>query len=265
MPANRHAHMVETFRAHERELARAARSAPMRSRRCFEVITQIHAAHEKFGRLMRGRIEIGQRLHCRRIRRDKVCCVGGEAGIEPEAQSQRCAEGTNGRFHVERIRHSGKASRFKHDTRKRKNNHLLRALRLPILRALFERKLILLCVVPKASKRRRPWPNVSRSQPLARFFTRTRVAGTCCKPKTPSAAAVSAKWASWTPPTLIASRRTFRSAIDFFLTPDTPHLILIYASYQRPRFPQTPQTDGHSRQRLPDAPLQTLPLRVRRR
>ena len=41
--------------------------------------------------------------------------------------------------------------------------------------------------------------------------------------------------------------------------------VKFYASYQLPRFPQTPRKNAHRRQGLPPEALQTLPLRLRRR
>src|SRR5215471_16498530 len=47
------------------------------------------------------------------------------------------------------------------------------------------------------------------------------------------------------------------------LQPLTLERFTTYASYKRPRFPQAPHKNDPGRQRLPDAPLKTLSLRIR--
>ena len=121
-----------------------------------------------------------------------------------------------------------------------------------------------LCDVPKVSKPKSPRPNVLKLRPAEKSCIPEPVDGTWPKARVPNAAAIFAADPRWIRRTFIASRKTCRSVTgaDHF-QPQTSTLTWIYASYKRRRLPQTPQTDGYSRQRLPDAPLETLSLRLR--
>src|SRR6266516_5510926 len=83
----------------------------------------------------------------------------------------------------------------------------------PILPTLFERKLTL-CVVPKASKQKNPWPNVSKSPQRAKCWAPTPAGAICSPQKTRNVAAGWAKERSLTKPTPIASFKTSPSATD---------------------------------------------------
>ncbi len=89
---------------------------------------------------------------------------------------------------------------------------------LPILRALFERNSDL-CDVQKVLKRRSPWPSDSKSPPAEKSCAQAPVNATWRKPKARSAGAISGAPPRCIPRTCIASRRTSRSATDFFPTP----------------------------------------------
>src|SRR5437660_11520080 len=83
----------------------------------------------------------------------------------------------------------------------------------PILPALFERKLTL-CVALKASKQRNPLPNVSKSPQPAKCWAPTPADAICSPVKTRNVAAGSAQERSLTKPTPIASFKTSPSATD---------------------------------------------------
>ena len=67
LPADWHAHMIKTFRAHDGNLLRRESHPPIPARRRFKIITKIDAMHEQPSCLIGGGIAVCQRLHFRRI------------------------------------------------------------------------------------------------------------------------------------------------------------------------------------------------------
>ena len=129
----------------------------------------------------------------------------------------------------------------------------------------FEERKLTLCDVLKVLKPRSRWPNGSRLRPPVKCCAQVLVNGTCCKARILNAGGLSAELPLCIKRTSIVLSSAFRLPVK--ATPPRYKPLthrLNHASYKRTSFPQTPHTDDPRRQRLPDAPFQIIPLRLRR-